>query len=548
MIELNFFDFDLGVQNIFDKQFSNIPSTDWKKWLDISSKEEYEDLSLRNSGLSSIEDIFGRILKDRLNSKYLSVEPHSYLEKYQGSRTLIICHSSGTTNSDLTALKWLPMTKKIIQQYWAPGMQAIFESSGLNRKNSVIIFVPSRIKIDGLQSYQGQDYISLYSSEFSQRVMLSIIKPLSYAFFEYKNSKNLDVISKILSLDNVSVISAPAITILGWADLEKFQLGLKKSLENLPKEKNSILEELLLIIKKEGIERGSEIIQSKLSEKLSKATIIFSISSLTEKNWSLIRKFMKWEKGKEKFTNLYVASEIGPFAASISKEGYELSRLNRMYVFPLTLAVLEYKKKRNLISNFSDQIGRLYISRMGDSGALINIDIGDFITIKKSEGLPQIDGTIIRSSFELKYNVKLSDIIKKPEKYNISAGDFFSFDKFNIIQPRNLLNCLKRSCKLESDALLLIQESNQSWKLILPSNLEMRCLDKNKIIEIISKCPTQKESYQAIMNNFIKINFIEDQPVDFLATRQEILKLVRNGQKPKGILKKWPLYVISTMK
>lgn len=547
MIALNFFDFDLGVQNIFDKQFSNIPSTDWKKWLDISSKEEYEDLSLRNSGLSSIDDIFGRILKDKLNSKYLSVERHSYLEKYKGSRTLIICHSSGTTNSDLAALKWLPMTEKIIQHYWAPGMQAIFESSGLNRKSSVIIFVPSRIKIDGLQSYQGQDYISLYSSEFSQRVMLSIIKPLSYTFFEYKNSKNLDVISKILSLDNVSVISAPAITILGWADLEKFQIGIKKSLENLPKEKSSLLEELLVIIKKEGVEKGAKIIQAKLSEKFSKATIIFSISSLSEQNWILIRKFMKWQKGKEKFTNLYVASEIGPFAASISKGDYELSRLNRMYVFPLTLAVLEYKKKRNLISNFSDQIGRLYVSRMGDSGALINIDIGDIITIKKSEGLPQIDGTIIRSSFELKYNVKLSDNIKKPDKYNISAGDFFSFDNFNISHPRNLLHCLKRSCKLETDALLLIQESNQSWKLILPSNLDEKCFD-DKIIEIISKCPTQKELYQAIVNNFIKINFIEDQPIDFLATRQEILKLVRNGQKPKGILKKWPLYVMSTLK
>ncbi|MFX0006989.1 MAG: hypothetical protein ACFFA7_17760 [Promethearchaeota archaeon] len=544
---MNFFDFDLGVQNIFDKQFSNIPSTDWKKWLDISSKEEYEDLSLRNSGLSSIDDIFGRILKDKLNSKYLSVERHSYLEKYKGSRTLIICHSSGTTNSDLAALKWLPMTEKIIQHYWAPGMQAIFESSGLNRKSSVIIFVPSRIKIDGLQSYQGQDYISLYSSEFSQRVMLSIIKPLSYTFFEYKNSKNLDVISKILSLDNVSVISAPAITILGWADLEKFQIGIKKSLENLPKEKSSLLEELLVIIKKEGVEKGAKIIQAKLSEKFSKATIIFSISSLSEQNWILIRKFMKWQKGKEKFTNLYVASEIGPFAASISKGDYELSRLNRMYVFPLTLAVLEYKKKRNLISNFSDQIGRLYVSRMGDSGALINIDIGDIITIKKSEGLPQIDGTIIRSSFELKYNVKLSDNIKKPDKYNISAGDFFSFDNFNISHPRNLLHCLKRSCKLETDALLLIQESNQSWKLILPSNLDEKCFD-DKIIEIISKCPTQKELYQAIVNNFIKINFIEDQPIDFLATRQEILKLVRNGQKPKGILKKWPLYVMSTLK
>jgi len=191
---LNFFDFDLEVQKIFDKQFSNIPSTDWKKWLDISSKEEYEDLTLRNSGLSSIDDIFERIKKDKVNSKYLSVDRHSYLAKYQGSKPLIVCHSSGTTNSNLTALKWLPMSKNIVQRYWAPGMQAIFESSGLNRRSSVIIFIPSRIKIDGLQSYEDQKYISLYSSEFSQRVMLSIIKPQSYTFYEYKNSKNLEII------------------------------------------------------------------------------------------------------------------------------------------------------------------------------------------------------------------------------------------------------------------------------------------------------------------------------------------------------------------
>jgi len=522
---LNFFDFDLEVQKIFDKQFSNIPSTDWKKWLDISSKEEYEDLTLRNSGLSSIDDIFERIKKDKVNSKYLSVDRHSYLAKYQGSKPLIVCHSSGTTNSNLTALKWLPMSKNIVQRYWAPGMQAIFESSGLNRRSSVIIFIPSRIKIDGLQSYEDQKYISLYSSEFSQRVMLSIIKPQSYTFYEYKNSKNLDIISKILSLDNISVISAPAITILGWADLEKFRLGIQRSLENLPKEKNPFLEELLTIIKRESVAKAAEIIQAKLSEKLSKATIIFSISSLSEQNWSLIRKFMRWEKGRERFTNLYVASEIGPFAASISKGDFNISRLNRMYVFPLTLAVLESKNERKLISKISNEIGQLFVSRRDDSGVLINIDIGDIITVKKSEGLPQIDGNIIRSSFELKYKIKLSDKVKKPYKYNVLAGDFFSFDDFNIRQPRNLLNCLKSSCKLETDALLLMQKSDKTWELILPSDLDSNCFNENQILEIISKCPTQQEIHQAIVKNYVNISFIEDQPIDFLATREEVLRI-----------------------
>jgi hypothetical protein len=208
---------------------------------------------------------------------------------------------------------------------------------------------------------------------------------------------------------------------------------------------------------------------------------------------------MRWEKGKERFTNLYVASEIGPFAASISKGDFKL----------------EHRNKRRLISKISNQIGKLFVSRMGDSRAIINIDIGDIITVKNSEGLPQIDGNIIRSSFQLKYKVKLSDKVELPYKYEILAGDFFFLNDLIINQPRNLLNCLKVSCKLETDALLLI-------------------------------CPTQAELHQALINKSIKVKFIEDQPVDFLATREEVLKKVREGQIPKGILKKWPLYVISS--
>ncbi|MFW9774052.1 MAG: hypothetical protein ACFFEO_18005, partial [Candidatus Thorarchaeota archaeon] len=393
---------------------------------------------------------------------------------------------------------------------------------------------------------EGQKYLSLYSSEFSQRVMLSLIKPQNYSFYEYKNSKNLEVISKILSLEKIAVISAPAITILGWADLEKFQIGLRKSLEDLPEEKVPILDELLTIIEKKGIEQASEIIQKRLSEKLSNATLIFSISSLSEHNWSMIRKFMRWEEGGERFTNLYVASEIGPFAASISKGDFRLSRMNRMYVFPLTLPVLEYGNKKMRISEISDQTGKLFISRMGDSKALINIDIGDIITVRNSNGLPQIDGNIIRSSFQLKYEVKLSNKVEIPNKFRILAGDFFSLKNLIIKQPRNLLNCLKANCELETDALLLLPKDDQSWDLVLPGDLKSNCINEKKIFEIISKCPTQADIYQALINNSINLKFIEDQPVDFLATREEILKKVREGQMPKGILKKWPLYVIST--
>ena len=100
------------------------------------------------------------------------------------------------------------MSKDIVSRYWAPGMQAIFESSGLNSEKSAVIFVPSRTNLDGINYLNDKQYLSLYSSEFSQRTMLSIIKPHSYLLHEYKMSKDLDVISKILSLEEIAVISA----------------------------------------------------------------------------------------------------------------------------------------------------------------------------------------------------------------------------------------------------------------------------------------------------------------------------------------------------
>ncbi|MFX0164789.1 MAG: hypothetical protein ACFE9V_05660, partial [Candidatus Hodarchaeota archaeon] len=266
-MNLNSFDFDLETQEIFNKQFSDIKSIDWKNWLEISSKEEYEELVLKNSGLIAINDVFEKIKKEETNPKELSIDLYYFLKKYQTSEPPIVCHSSGTTNNNLSALKWLHMSKNIVQKYWAPGMQAIFESGGLDSNSSVVIFVPSRLKNDGLNFYEGRDYISLYSSEFSQRIMLSIVKPKSYLFYEYKYSKNLEIISQILTMEEISVISAPAITILGWADINRLKTGLKKSVDLLKQTRNSQLDQLILEIKRKGLESTARRLQSKLSEK-----------------------------------------------------------------------------------------------------------------------------------------------------------------------------------------------------------------------------------------------------------------------------------------
>ncbi|MFX1595709.1 MAG: hypothetical protein ACFFBK_06570, partial [Promethearchaeota archaeon] len=456
---MEIFDFDRKVQDEFDKLFSDIKRINWYDWLELNSAKEYEELALNLSELSSIDKIMDRIHFETTDSRSFSIDLNDLLEKNHNSNSLVFCHTSGTTNSNLAMLKWFLMTNDIIRRQWAPGMQAIFESSGLNSNSSAIIFVPSRLKFDGIQTYKEQKYISLYSSEFSQRIMLSIIKPKSYLFYEYKNSRNLEILSKILTMQKISVISAPATTILGWADINRLQSGIKKSINLINSNHNPVLESLLLKINKKGIEYVSKEIQKELSEKLAESTLVFSISSLSNSDWELIRKFMKWEKGKEKFTNLYVASEIGPFAASINKGDFEISRLNRMYIFPLTLPVIEYKGKKELISRTKSKIGKLYVSRIHSSKALINIDIGDIISIKKNEGLPQIDGKILRSNFLLKYPINFSEEIPIPPNYNVYAGDYFNFNNFEIYEPRLLLNCIKQKCELEIDSLLLLRKN-----------------------------------------------------------------------------------------
>ncbi|MFX1569586.1 MAG: hypothetical protein ACFFCV_14595 [Promethearchaeota archaeon] len=544
---MNTFDFDLETQKIFDKNFSNIQKTKWRKWLDISSREEYEEMTLKLSGLSSVEDIFERLRSETTESRSFSINLEDFLKSQEGNNSLIFCHSSGTTNSKLSMLKWFYMGEDVVKRQWAPGMQAIFESSGLDSKSSAIIFVPSRLKFDGINTFDGNKYVSLYSSEFSQRIMLSIIKPRSYSFYEYKNSRNLEIIAKILTMDDISVISAPAITILGWADINRLQEGIRRSLDLINKNQNSELEDFLLKIEKNGLLDATKQIQNELSQKLSGATLIFSISSLSKLDWNLIRKFMKWEEGKEKFTNLYVASEIGPFAASINKGDFEISRSNRMYIFPLTLPVLEHKGKKEAVSRTKNSIGELYVSRLHNSEVLINIDLGDVISIKDQEGLPQIDGQILRSSFELKYPINFSKEVLIPSNYKVYVGDFFTFPNFEILNPRLLLNCLKENCAIDIDSLLLVNHNasaNTKSILYLYSQENTKCSNSQNYSDILVNCIKNENFQQAILTKEIQIELIKSYPIDFLATRSDILNKVRNGKNPKGILKKWPIYVL----
>ena len=534
------YDFDIKTQQIFIEFLKEYKKINWNKWLDINSTQEYEEEILKNSGLVSVQNLTQRIKKEKLDSRVISVNLHSYVENYTNKDPLILCHSSGTTNSDPEGLKWFHMKKSLVYQLWAPGMQAIFESSELNSDSSAIIFVPSRMNFDGINDSKKNDYISLYTSEFSQRTVLAILKPKQYLISQYRFSKNLDIILRILSMDNIKIISAPAMTVLGWADLNKFTTGLKKSLKNIKENQNELILDYVEKIKQKGIEKIAKELQERLSEKLKNATLIFGISSLTEQQWQKIRAFLKWNDDVDRFNNLYVGSEFGPFASSLTLGKKE------MYVLPLTFPVIEHNNNRMFISNSAAKRGTLLISRMNDLEPLVNINTDDVISVFKQDGLPQIDGKIIRTGFKLNYDIKISNQIKLPLDFKILAGNYFNFGEFEIVEPRNLLNCIKSNCEIETDALVLVKEQSDEkiWKLIVLKPEDDICQDKEKIFQILYNCP-QLEKTKWIQNrDLVEIELLNEQPVQFLKNREEILLKVRSGALPKGILKKWPLYIV----
>jgi len=528
------FDFDHKVQEIFSTKYADIPSTNWRKWLTISSGEEYESTALTFSGLSGIDDLFDRIKTEKTDPKSFSVNVKSFLESYNGVHPPVLCHTSGTSGGSISDVKWFYMSETLVKKLWAPGMQAIFEASGLNSRSSAVIFVPSRARTDGVSVVDGKPVIRLYSAEFSQRLVVSTITPRSYLLCEYKDAYNLQILAQILSMDNIAVVSAPSATVLGWANLDRLRKGLEKSLDTLVDTPET--HELKRKVKQMGIDAASVDIQNQLSTLLSDTTLIFSTTGMTDKEWGTLRKFLQWKKGEEKYTNLYVGSEGGPFAASIGP-----GSSGPMYVFPLTLPAVGYKGNFYLISQCDCKVGHLFISYMHNVKPIINIDTGDVITIESQKGLPVIQGEILRAGFPLRREVTISPEVGAEES-RIWVGSYFNLEGLEIRNPRQLVTCLAEKLTLGNHASVVVKKSTDGWTLVIPFQEKM--YSPAEIEDTLSLCPGGKPFEHALRKKRLHLKVAHENLVESKIPRSELLKRVRRGELPKGILTRWPLYVV----
>ncbi|MFB0561252.1 MAG: hypothetical protein ACETWM_08560 [Candidatus Lokiarchaeia archaeon] len=540
------YDFDPNLQKVLEDAYSSIPPTNWKSWLDISSREEYESLVQKQLGLLSVDELLERLKVETTDPKLLSVDINSLLAFHNSSRPLVVCHTSGTSGGQFSDLKWYHISEELVRKLWAPGMQAIFEASGLDSNSAAVIFVPSRIGNDGISIVENKTLLKLYSAEFSQRLMLSLIKPRSYLLYEYKDANNLQILSKILSMDKISIVSAPASTVLGWADPRRLRRGLEKSLKYLSEDKYPGVSELMGIVENSGIDAAAIEIRDRLSDQLRDATLVFSISSLIESEWRKIRDFMHWEKGAEMFTNLYVGSEIGPFAATIARDDSGFPEDESMYVFPLTLPIVESRGKRDLISRGGKRIGRLLVSRTDGSDLVLNIDTGDVVTIESQEGIPKIAGQILRSSFRLKTKLVFKPEAKIPKESRIMVGDYFDLEGVEIINPRRLLACLAEKCKIDGElsVVLKLGIDDKPSVMSIPLRQSRECQAVKEIRNNLTSCPGGNEVEQAIKRMRLRLETLDRNLVETETPRSELLKLVRRGELPKGVLKRWPLYLV----
>jgi hypothetical protein len=524
------YDFDPDVQKVFD-HYAGIPSTNWREWLTLS-REDFESLAVKLSGLSAVGDLFDRLQEQTTDPRSLSVDVDSVIAVHTKG-PLVICHTSGTSGGHISDLKWFYLSDELVTQLWAPGMQAIFEASGLDTRRSAVIFVPSRTHMDGLTNYNGKEVIKVYSAEFSQRLVISLIRPHSYMLDEYKNAHTLQVISKMLCMDRISVVSAPFLTVLGWADLKRLRQNIEKSLNS----NNPGATELTKMVKRMGVKAAALDMRAQLAEKLSNAVFIFSATAMTEREWATLRDFLHWERGAERVTNLYVGSEVGPFAASIG------SNTLTMQVFPLTVPVIEKNKKRFLITRSPEKVGRLFVSRMHGPVPAVNIDTGDVITLEDQEGPPIIQGEVLRAGFQLKVPVTISPEVGVPETSTTFVGSYFDLEGIEIRNPRRLLACLTEHCSLTTKPSLVVKPMTDTWEMVVPVPHGSECYPDG-IREGLSSCQGGTQLGEAIKDMRLTVRTVNENPVTTKIPRSELSQQVKKGELPKGVLKRWPLYVV----
>ncbi|MBP2143867.1 hypothetical protein J2127_001035 [Methanococcus voltae] len=598
------YDTDYLLQNIFNKKIKGMKGLDWINWL-YYDKEEYEDAIFKNTGIEEHQIISN--MEKTTQSRDFSLDGNLLLkenptdEDFQNlkltDKNPILIHTSGTSGGDLSKLKWFEITDNSMENLWVSGIRAIYDSSFLewytrpyggssndpkndlrdtrnNRNKGAMVFlIPSGLQIDGVSKLDDTYLTRLYGFELTQRIAVALYPKSNYLIDYYSKAYSLSTILKILSLGKIAIIAVPYNVILNWNNPKKLKEGFEKELKDMVKltklvdtnnsenseNSESLKDSETLDDKKikhndnntefyndyikyknkfeQNPEKTVKELQNRLKEQLKDAVLISGTTYMIKRQWDDLRSFMGWEKGQERLTNVYIGSEIGPFSATINKaDNY------RQYVMPLTIPILERKNSRELLTRSKYDYGNLLISKM-DGYPIYNIDTGDVITLLDKKRIPKISGEILRANFK----VNLDMVVKNLPKGDIIAGDYFRLKDFEIVNSKEITSCISDKFNLDKNNPIILVNS-EKYRLIVPIKLEK---DKatvqlelaQKVKEELEVCPIDDDLKKALKDFEIELN--ENIALEPKGGREELLKKVKSGKMPKGVLKKWNLYVIN---
>jgi hypothetical protein len=171
---------------------------------------------------------------------------------------------------------------------------------------------------------------------------------------------------------------------------------------------------------------------------------------------------------------------------------------------------------------------------------VINIDTGDVITVADQEGLPVIGGEVLRAQFQLKVDVSVSPVTIPDSR--ILVGSYFDINGIEIRNPRRLWACLADRCSIDGLSSGLMKPEGDTWVLavFVPKNCSPADIENG-----LTSCPGGESLGKALKKGQLHIEMAEKDLVEWVIPRSELLKKVRKGELPKGVLKKWPLYVVN---
>jgi hypothetical protein len=175
---------------------------------------------------------------------------------------------------------------------------------------------------------------------------------------------------------------------------------------------------------------------------------------------------------------------------------------------------------------------------MHNSTPAINIATGDVITVTSQNGLPTIQGEILRAPFPVKTDLVLSPAARLPNPYTILVGTYFDVDGITLKNPRRFIACLTEKCNIKKPVVL---KKEKTWVMVVSGSES----EDMSLTALKSALPACSDDHAGLtLQGQIHIIKVDEPLIHSSVPRSELVAHVKQGDLPKGVLMQWPVYLV----